>query len=147
MCAAIANDSGPSGGTGMAQLEANEPPSRLLTRGFMLWLPSIDEALTALLVSAVVYHGRSLGLDVTVAEVHDLWLTTPKVIVTGSRRSVRQFESDVLRGCTFLETGGLRDIDPRSEPLRYTEAFANWLAQQSDGRQLGELTEIAEPTK
>jgi len=120
----------------MAQVETNELPRRLLTRGFMLWLPSVDEALSSLLVSAVVYHGRSLGLDVTVAEIHDLWLTTPKVIVTGSRRCVQQFESDVLRGCTFLKTGGLRDIDQRNEPRRYAEAFANWLAQQSDGRQL-----------
>ena len=86
-----------------------------------------------MLVSAVVYHGRTLGLDVTVAEIHDLWLTTPKVIVTGNRPCVQQFESDVLRGCTFLKTGGLLDIDQRSEPHRYAEAFANWLAQQSDG--------------
>lgn len=124
----------------MAPVETNELPRRLLTRGFMLRLPSVDEALASMLVSAVVYHGRSLGLDVTVAEIHDLWLTTPKVIVTGSRACVHQFESDVLRGCTFLETGGLRDIDPRSEPLRYAEAFANWLAQQSDGRQFGSQT-------
>ena len=120
----------------MAQVETNELPRRLLTRGFMLWLPSVDEALAAMLVSAVVYHGRSLGLDVAVAEIHDLWLTTPKVIVTGSRPCVQQFESDVLRGCTFLKTGGLRDIDQHSEPHRYSEAFANWLAQQSDGRRL-----------
>ena len=120
----------------MAQVETNELPRRLLTRGFMLWLPSVDQALAAMLVSAVVYYGRTLGLDVTVAEIHDLWLTTPKVIVTGSRPCVQQFESDVLRGCTFLKTGGLRDIDQRSEPHRYAEAFANWLAQQSDGRQL-----------
>lgn len=120
----------------MAQVETNELPRRLLTRGFMLWLPSVDQALAAMLVSAVVYYGRTLGLDVTVAEIHDLWLTTPKVIVTGSRPCVQQFESDVLRGCTFLKTGGLRDIDQSSEPHRYAEAFANWLAQQSDGRQL-----------
>jgi hypothetical protein len=116
----------------MALVQTNEPPSRPQTRGFMLWLPPTTEALTSLLVGAVVYHGRTLGLNVTVAEIHDLWLTTPQVIVTGSERSVGQFESDVLRGCTFLETGGLRDIDPCSEPLRYAEAFANWLAQKTD---------------
>jgi len=114
----------------MARVDTGEAPGRLQTRGFMLWLPSINAALTSLLVSAVVYHARSLGLHITVVEVHDLWLTTPRVSVTGSARSVAQFESDVLRGCTFLETGGLRDIDPRSEPLRYAEAFTNWLAQQ-----------------
>jgi hypothetical protein len=123
---------GASGGIGMAPVQTNEQPSRSQTRGFMLWLPSITEALTSLLVGAVVYHGRMLGLDVTVAQIHDLWLTTPQVFVTGSGRSVEQFESDVLRACTFLETGGLREIDPRSEPVRYAEAFANWLAQQSD---------------
>src|SRR5665213_1423037 len=109
----------------MARLETNESPSRLQTRGFMLWLPSINEAVTSSLVSAVVYHARSLGLDVAVAEIHDLWLTIPQVIVTGDASVVTQFESDVLRGCTFLETGGLNDIDPSSEPLRYAEAFAN----------------------
>ena len=116
----------------VAGVETNEAPGIQQTREFMLWLPSIGEALTCLLVGAVVYHGRALGLNVTVAEIHDLWLTTPQVIVTGSWRSVAQFEADVLRACTFLETGGLREIDPASEPLRYAEAFANWLAQQPD---------------
>ena len=97
----------------------------------MLRLPSINEAGTSLLVSAVVYYARSLGLQVTVAEIHDLWLTTPQVIVTGDPSVVSRFEADVLRGCTFLETDGLRDIDPLSEPLRYAETFANGLAQQS----------------
>jgi hypothetical protein len=116
----------------VARVETNEAPGIQQTRGFMLWLPSINEAVTSLLVSAIVYYGRALGLNVTVAEIHDLWLTTPQVIVTGSGRSVAQFEADVLRACTFLETGGLRELDPASEPLRYAEAFANWLAQQPD---------------
>ena len=114
----------------MARVDINEASGRLQTRGFMLWLPSIDQAVTSLLVSAVVYHGRSLGLDVTVAEIQDLWLTTPQVIATGSASAVSRFESDAQRGCTFLATGGLCDIDPCSEPLRYAEAFANWFAEQ-----------------
>jgi hypothetical protein len=115
----------------MARLEAGEPPSRLQTRGFMLRLPSINEAVTSLLVSAIVYYGRSLGLEVRVAEIHDLWLMTPQIIVTGTPSPVSRFEADVLRACTFLESGGLGDIDPCSEPLRYAEMFSYWLAQQS----------------
>jgi hypothetical protein len=111
-------------------VETNESPSRPQTRGFMVRLPSTTEPLTSLLVAAVVYHGRSLGLNVTVAEIHDLWLTTPQVIATGSGKSIAQFESDVLRGCTLLEVGGLRDIDRNAEPQRFAEAFANWLAQR-----------------
>ena len=97
----------------------------------MLRLPSINGTVTSLLVSAVVYYGRSLGLEVRVAEIHDLWLMTPQVIVTGSPSAVSRFETDVLRACTFLESGGLGDIDPCSEPLRYAEMFSYWLAQQS----------------
>lgn len=115
----------------MARLETREQASPLQTRGFTLLLPPVNEAVTSSLVGAVIYHARTLGLNVAVAEVHDLWLTTPQVIVTGNASVVSKFESDVLRGCTFLETGGLRDVDPSSEPLRYAEAFANWLAQQS----------------
>jgi len=110
--------------------EREIPPAQ--KRAVMLWLPTISRELTSLLVSVVVFHGRSLGLDVAVVEVHDLWLTTPEVVVSGNASAVGQFEYDVLRGCAFLETGGLRDIDPRTEPHRYAEAFANWLAQQSD---------------
>ena len=102
------------------------------TRAVRLWLPTVSRELTSLLVSAVTFHGRSLGLDVTVVEGHDLWLTVAEVVVSGDANAVSHFEYDVLHGCALLETGILRDIDPRSEPYRYAGAFANWLAQQSD---------------
>jgi|GEM_PF-3066462 hypothetical protein len=123
----------------LLQRRGMTPPQ---TRRMTLWLPTITQELTSLLVGAVVFHGRSLGLEVRVVEIHDLWLTVPEVVVSGSPRAVDQFEYDVLRGCAFLETGGLRDIDPRCESARYAEAFANWLAQQSDGWQVDEWTHL-----
>jgi hypothetical protein len=107
-----------------------EPVVNAQTRELMLWLPTESGNLTSLLVAVVVNHGRSLGLDVAVVEIHDLWLTTPQVVVTGERHAVGRFESDVLRGCAYLETGGQADIDAHEQPDKYAHAFACWLAQQ-----------------
>lgn len=107
-----------------------EPPASTQTRELMLWLPTASGNLMSLLVAVVVNHGRSLGLEVAVVEIHDLWLTTPQVVVTGERRAVGRFESDVLRGCAYLETGGQADIDTQLQPEKFAHAFACWLAQQ-----------------
>lgn len=107
-----------------------EPLAKTQTRALMLWLPTESPNLTSLLVGTVVNHGRSLGLEVAVVEIHDLWLTTPQVVVTGDPHAVGRFESDVLRGCAYLETGGQADIDVHERPEKYAHAFACWLAQQ-----------------
>ena len=63
------------------------------TRAFRLWLPTISRELTSLLVGAVTFHGRSLGLEVTVVEVQDLWLTLAEVVATGDANAVGQFQT------------------------------------------------------